>query len=40
VCLDEEGARTILPAFADDAVLRLRGATDAEVKRQLADGYE
>ena len=27
VCFDEEGARTILPAFADDAVMRLKGAS-------------
>jgi hypothetical protein len=40
VCFDEEGARTILPAFADDAVLRLKGATDDEVERQLAQGFE
>ena len=40
VCFDEEGARTILPAFADDAVLRLKGASDAEVERQLAAGFE
>jgi len=40
VCFDAEGARTILPAFADDAVLRLKGASDADVARQLADGFE
>ena len=40
VCFDEEGARTILPAFADDVVLRLKGANDQEVERQLADGFE
>jgi hypothetical protein len=40
VCFDEEGTRTILPAFADDAVLRLKGAADAEIERQLADGFE
>jgi hypothetical protein len=40
VCFDEEGAHTILPAFADDAVLRLKGATDEEVERQLALGFE
>jgi hypothetical protein len=39
VCFDEEGARTILPAFADDAVLRLKGATDEDVERQLAQGF-
>ncbi len=40
VCFDEEGTRTILPAFADDALLRLKGATDEEVERQLAQGFE
>jgi hypothetical protein len=40
VCFDEEGARTILPAFTYDAVLRLKGATDQEVERQLAQGFE
>src|SRR5580700_7501301 len=40
VCFDEEGSRTILSAFADDAVLRLKGATDEEVERQLAQGFE
>jgi hypothetical protein len=40
VCFDAEGSRTILPAFADDAVLRLKGATDEEVERQLAQGFE
>jgi hypothetical protein len=39
VCFDEEGAHTILPAFADDAVLRLKGGTDEEVDRQLAQGF-
>jgi hypothetical protein len=40
VCFDEEGAHTILPAFEDDAVLRLKGATDDEVEHQLAQGFE
>lgn len=40
VCFDEEGSRTILPAFADDAVLRLKGASNEEVERQLAKGFE
>jgi hypothetical protein len=39
VCFDEEGTRTILPAFADDALLRLKGGTDQEVERQLAEGF-
>jgi hypothetical protein len=40
VCFDEEGARTILPAFADDAMLRLKGASEADVELQLAKGFE
>jgi hypothetical protein len=40
VCFDEEGARTILPAFADDAVLRLKGLSDADVELRLAKGFE
>jgi len=39
VCFDEEGTRTILPAYEDDAMLRLKGATDAEVERKLAEGF-
>jgi hypothetical protein len=40
VCFDQEGTRTILPAFADDAVLRLNGATDDQVEAKLAQGFE
>ena len=40
VCFDEEGSRTILPAFADDAILRLKGLSDEEIERQLAAGFE
>jgi hypothetical protein len=40
VCFDEEGTRTILPAFADDAVMRLKGASDDDVERQIAKGFE
>lgn len=40
VCFDEEGTRTILPAFADDAVMRLNGAGEQEIERRLADGFE
>jgi len=40
VCFDAEGTRTILPAFADDAVLRLKGATPEEVDRKMAEGFE
>jgi hypothetical protein len=39
VCFDAEGARTILPAYEDDAVLRMKGATNEEVERQLARGF-
>jgi hypothetical protein len=40
VCFDAEGTRTILPAFADDAVLRLKGASDEESALELAKGFE
>jgi hypothetical protein len=40
VCFDEEGTRTILPAFADDAVFRLKGLTAEQTERQLAAGFE
>ena len=40
VCFDEEGTRTILTAFADDAVLRLKGSSDEEVERTIAKGFE
>lgn len=40
VCFDEEGTRTILPAFVEDAVLRLKGDSDDEVEHQLALGFE
>jgi hypothetical protein len=40
VCFDAEGTHTILPAFADDAVLRLKGALPEEVDRQMAKGFE
>jgi hypothetical protein len=39
VCFDAEGTRTILKAFADDAVLRLKGQADEEIERQIADGF-
>jgi len=39
VCFDEEGTRTILKAFADDAVMRLKGQSDDEIERQIADGF-
>jgi hypothetical protein len=40
VCFDEEGTRAILPAYEDDALLRLKGAADEEVENQLARGFE
>jgi len=40
VCFDEEGTRTILPAFPDDATLRLKGASDQEIEREIAGGFE
>jgi hypothetical protein len=40
VCFDAEGTRTILPAFADDASLRLAGASDQEVEHKMAEGFE
>src|SRR5229473_2384072 len=40
VCFDEEGSRTILTAFSDDAVMRLKGATDDEIEKKLAEGFE
>lgn len=40
VCFDEEGTRTILPAFADDAVFRMKGSTEQEIEQKLAEGFE
>jgi hypothetical protein len=40
VCFDEEGTRTILPAFADDAVFRMKGSTEQEIEQKLAKGFE
>lgn len=39
VCFDEEGSRTILPAFMDDAALRLKGESPEVVERHIADGF-
>ncbi|HMF95199.1 MAG TPA: hypothetical protein VKE96_12925 [Vicinamibacterales bacterium] len=39
VCFDEEGTRTILPEFADDALLRLKGANDKEIEMEIARGF-
>jgi len=40
VCFDEEGTRTILQAFIDDAVMRLKGLSEEEIERRLATGFE
>jgi len=39
VCFDEEGTRTILPAYMDDATLRLKGESAESVERHMADGF-
>jgi hypothetical protein len=39
VCFDEEGTRTILPAFMADATLRLKGENSESVERHMADGF-
>jgi hypothetical protein len=39
VCFDKEGTRTILPAYMDDATMRLKGETDESIERHLADGF-
>jgi len=39
VCFDEEGTRTILPAFMDDATLRLKGESEESVERHIANGF-
>jgi hypothetical protein len=39
VCFDEDGTRTILPAFADDAVFRMKGSTEQEIEQKLAEGF-
>jgi hypothetical protein len=39
VCFDEEGTRTILPSYADDALMRLKGLSPDEVEKQLAKGF-
>jgi hypothetical protein len=39
VCFDKEGSRTILPAYEDDAMMRLKGMSDAEVESALAKGF-
>ncbi len=40
VCFDEEGSRTILVAFMDDAMLRLNGESPERVERILSDGFQ
>ena len=39
VCFDQEGTRTILPAYKDDATLRLKGESSESVERHLAEGF-
>lgn len=39
VCFDEEGTRTILPAFTEDATLRLKGMSSEAVERTIAEGF-
>lgn len=39
VCFDEEGTRTILPAFMDDATFRLKGESQESIERHIADGF-
>jgi len=39
VCFDEEGARTILIAFMDDATMRLKGESEESIERQIAEGF-
>ncbi len=39
VCFDQEGAHTILPAYEDDAIMRLKGMSDVEVESALAKGF-
>lgn len=40
VCFDEEGTRTILPAYEEDVLLRLKGTANEEIERQIAHGFE
>lgn len=39
VCFDEEGTRTILPAYEDDATMRQNGMTSDKVEAELANGF-
>lgn len=39
VCFDQEGTRTILPAYEDDVTFRLKGMSSAEVESQLAQRF-
>jgi hypothetical protein len=39
VCFDQEGSRTILPAYMDDASMRLKGESEESVERHIADGF-
>jgi hypothetical protein len=40
VCFDREGTRTILPAYEDDAIMRLKGMTEEQVESALAAGFQ
>jgi len=39
VCWDAEGTRALLPVDLDAATLRLSGTSNAEIDRQVADGF-
>lgn len=39
VCFDEEGTRTILPAYEDDATMRQSGMTSDKVEAEIANGF-
>ena len=36
VCFDKEGAATIMVAFLDDAVMRLKGLSEVEIESEIA----
>jgi len=40
VCWDEEGTRSLLPMYLDDAALRLKGMPGAEIARKIAEGFK
>ena len=39
VCFDQEGTQTILPAYMDDATMRLQGESPESIERHIADGF-